>query len=214
MKQMYLDADKSGSTYLHISAIRNTRLAFTMFVRSVKEGDANIQELRRIDANGCDPISLAAMHGHFDLVDFILNKLFAEFPNEAREICKAPIARNGKTLSELVIAEMLSENYVLEKFSMLGDELPKISARLEKLERSIFLKLSRLEEQKPSQTAAVMQTDLMNSVKPVQVANPFSMSAIIAPNEAANLLVSGALDVAKRALQSCARSNEKNSGLL
>lgn len=183
MKQMYLNADENGLTYLHFAATQNTRLAFTMFLKSVKEGDANIQELRRINANGHDPISLAVMHGHFDLVDFILNKLFAEFPNEAREICETPIVKDSKTLRELVVADMLEENYVLAKFSMLGDDLPKIAARLVILEVKITGKIDK----KHSTTA---------------------LGAVITSADVVTARAKDALSEAQRALKSASRSSD------
>ncbi len=134
MKHMYLEANVLGQTYLHFAAAQNYIATFEEFFNGVMLGKFDIRELRRIDNNGYDPLAIAAIGGSDRIIDLTISKLTSVFTGAMNDIAKAPIAKDGKTIKQIVFEEMTAENVALSKFGMTAENLSRASSGLVKLD--------------------------------------------------------------------------------
>ncbi len=175
MKQMYLESNELGQTYLHFAASQNYIATFEEFFSGVMFGQFDIRELRRIDNNGYDPLTIAAISGSDKIIDLIINKLTSVFTGAIEDIVKAPIAKNGKTIKQIVFEEMTAENAALSKFGMTAEHLSRASSRLFNLD----LRLSAM--------LACTQSPI--STSPSLVASHTAISTTIAGDDSNQILV-------------------------
>lgn len=187
MKQLYLQTNELGQTYLHFVAAQNNLPELVEFFNAVSRGEASISALRRTDPKGLDPITMAAVTGNWNIVDFVIHKLKSLPQHAIPEIVKAPTLGNGKTVLQITFEGMDAGNVVLEKFGMREEKLSTIASRLEKLDSKLNKLLTCLESKSPLSKSAPADLESTAIGQVISRSNSSSPASFVTVEDALSL---------------------------